>query len=202
ITTIWPRYEGSVKTSWYPLRLVVNTTSAYAGSNGSGAVPGNQAPSSSSTYARGRSAMLVGPLGRRFGRRRRLLRRGRRLDRERRRLRRLPLLRQVLQHRARPAGIGGHEREHQREEQENPRGPPGDLVKNGRRLAATHQHFGPCAAPQGREPTALPRLEEHGDSEEQRIEQEDDDENGEHRSAGKIPMRPCSAQARPTLPGR
>ena len=51
-----PEIAGSVNVSWYPVRLVVKTTSPNAGSIGRALVPGNHAPSSSKTKA-GRSVI-------------------------------------------------------------------------------------------------------------------------------------------------
>src|SRR6185295_5077220 len=46
ITTIWPRYEGSVSTSWYPVIEVLKTTSPKR-VPGETASPSNTVPSSS-----------------------------------------------------------------------------------------------------------------------------------------------------------
>src|SRR5437868_12811356 len=51
MVTICPVYDGSVKSSWYPVRFVVKTTSPVVLEKERRVVPGNHAPSSSSTYA-------------------------------------------------------------------------------------------------------------------------------------------------------
>src|SRR5687768_7553669 len=51
IVTIWPAYEGSVSTSWYPVMLVLNTTSPRASPAAPAATPRYQVPSSRTSMA-------------------------------------------------------------------------------------------------------------------------------------------------------
>ena len=52
-TTIWPRYDGSVSVSWYPVMLVQNTTSPRARPCAPYGTPRNALPSSSIRTADG-----------------------------------------------------------------------------------------------------------------------------------------------------
>src|SRR6185436_7257773 len=51
MVTIWPAYEGSVRTSWYPVMLVLNTTSPCASPDAPAATPRYQVPSSRASVA-------------------------------------------------------------------------------------------------------------------------------------------------------
>src|SRR5712691_7286807 len=51
--SIWPAYDGSVRTSWYPVIAVLKTTSPSAATSAPSAAPTNARPSSSTSAACG-----------------------------------------------------------------------------------------------------------------------------------------------------
>src|SRR6478736_5425208 len=204
ITTICARYEGSVKTSWYPLMFVVKTTSATVVVRLARSAPRNRVPSSRrrNPGTTSRSATL-GLLG--GGCRRRRLSRlagagnGRCGSGRRRRQRnagcsagrrvagrgsggRSRRCEGLVEHRLRRATLRRSNRQDQREEEEESSPPPARLRQQIARLPRAEERIGGAAhaAEARRQAGPLATLQEDGRDEHEAVEDEQDEQEGVH----------------------
>src|SRR6478736_1975555 len=204
ITTICARYEGSVKTSWYPLMFVVKTTSATVVVRLARSAPRNRVPSSRrrnpGTTSRSATLGLLGGGCRRCrrsglaragnggccGGRRRRQGNARCCTRRRRashRSGRSSGLREgLVEHRLRRATLRRRDRQNQREEEEESTTPPARLRQQIARLARAKELIGKDAhaTEARRQARPLAALQEDGRDEHEAVEDEQDEQEGVH----------------------